>query len=403
MLLISRRFGYLWTGQLVSAIGDPLLPFALAVALLADGGSGTDLALVFGGRALALLISVAAGGLAADLLSPVPVMVAAEAVRITTVTLIALSLGDPRLPVLVALVVCFGIADGFFKPAYKAVVPAVVPEVAQQNANSKISAAQQTGKLLGPALAGIIVGTLGARVAVAVDAVSFAVSLALLVPLIGVTAAPRKSRNLLRESVAGLSLVARTTWLYATILVSLIQVAFCFSVWLVLLPIVLKVAESQFAYSACLTCLGLGALLGALCSARLRGPRPGTAALLGLTPFAVVLLLLATAPPLWLLAAAHVAAGFGLEVYGVLWVTAVQREVPRHLLGRVFSIDMLGGLALAPLGIAAVPGLAGLVGNAGLAAAAGVAGLLIVVVPLMSDQVRRLGSARTEGEINAAR
>jgi hypothetical protein len=58
------------------------------------------------------------------------------------------------------------------------------------------------------------------------------------------------------------------------------------------------------------------------------------------------------------------AAGFGAQFVGVgvLWTTAIQKHVPREILGRVISIDFFGGtllLPLAPVIFAAIVAAAG--------------------------------------------
>jgi hypothetical protein len=82
-----------------------------------------------------------------------------------------------------------------------------------------------------------------------------------------------------------------------------------------------------------------------------------------------------------------------VTVFQVLWTTAIQQDVPEHLLGRVLALDWLGSQGLMPLGYA----LAGL-----LVAAIGVrdvliAGALIVLIaaplPLLAPGGRTFSSA----------
>jgi MFS family permease len=47
-------------------------------------------------------------------------------------------------------------------------------------------------------------------------------------------------------------------------------------------------------------------------------------------------------------------AGLSIGGWEAYWVTAVQREVPQELQGRVFSIDFVGSSGLLPLGMALV-------------------------------------------------
>ena len=48
-----------------------------------------------------------------------------------------------------------------------------------------------------------------------------------------------------------------------------------------------------------------------------------------------------------------VVTGIGMEVFGVLWDTALQQEIPHDRLSRVASYDFLGSIVLVPIGLAA--------------------------------------------------
>jgi MFS family permease len=52
----------------------------------------------------------------------------------------------------------------------------------------------------------------------------------------------------------------------------------------------------------------------------------------------------------WIAATAAVA-GAGTEIYTILWITALQREFDRDVLGRVMAINSLASLAFGPLGL----------------------------------------------------
>jgi hypothetical protein len=56
-------------------------------------------------------------------------------------------------------------------------------------------------------------------------------------------------------------------------------------------------------------------------------------------------------------------AGIGIEVFGVLWDTTMQQEIPGESLSRVSSYDALGSFALMPVGFAASGAIAAAVGT----------------------------------------
>jgi MFS family permease len=108
--------------------------------------------------------------------------------------------------------------------------------------------------------------------------------------------------------------------------------------------------------------------------------------------FSIALILLALAIPLPfpLVVLASFATGFGIEIFGVLWDTAMQQEIPQEMLSRVSSYDALGSFVLIPVGLA----IAGPVGEAVGARAAFVGAAVLTVgatlLVLLSRDVRTL-------------
>jgi len=104
----------------------------------------------------------------------------------------------------------------------------------------------------------------------------------------------------------------------------------------------------------------------------------------------VPIALLSAGAPVWLIAAAMFCAGVSSDVFGVLWTTTVQREVPERVLSRVSSYDWFGSLALAPLGLLVAGPVAAVVGTG--RALAGCAALVVLATAaaLLSPQVRAL-------------
>jgi hypothetical protein len=58
------------------------------------------------------------------------------------------------------------------------------------------------------------------------------------------------------------------------------------------------------------------------------------------------------APRLLVVALMASGVGFGIGLGNVIWFTLVQEHVPKRVLGRVFSVDMLVSTGLFPLSIA---------------------------------------------------
>jgi MFS transporter, DHA3 family, macrolide efflux protein len=101
--------------------------------------------------------------------------------------------------------------------------------------------------------------------------------------------------------------------------------------------------------------LGIGEAVGAALIGQLRIRRAGIAMYLFQIVAGVGLMLYGVVPTLPGALMAATLVGFGFVCSGVLWESALQRHVPRQMLGRVTSWDWFGGSLLGPVApIAAV-------------------------------------------------
>ena len=89
---------------------------------------------------------------------------------------------------------------------------------------------------------------------------------------------------------------------------------------------------------------------GGFVALRVHFPRPMLAATLTCFGHVLVpLLLVAPAPVAWIAAGAFVA-GVGVEIFGVLWNTALHTRIAPEALSRVSAYDVVGSIALVPFG-----------------------------------------------------
>ena len=82
----------------------------------------------------------------------------------------------------------------------------------------------------------------------------------------------------------------------------------------------------------------------------------------------------------WLMAVCLFLVGFGFGYGNVIWGTLLQRRVPRHMLGRISSLDFFVSLALMPLSMALAGPLAEVVPVEAIFIAAGVIPLFLGAV-----------------------
>lgn len=401
-ILRNRNFRVLWFGQLLSAIGDPLFPFAVALLAIERGESFTGVGVVFAVRALASTVAVLAGGVFADRFQRKRVMIFCDAVRLVAILAIVIAAESTPLWILSGLVFIVGVGEAMFRPAYSALVPSLVERDQAQAANALTSLGRRLAGFLGPAMAGVLVLLVTVKGALLVDAATFGVSIASLCLVDEPRDVPteRKPKStLLADARDGFRAARRRRWLGIEIGVGAIQIAGALAPWLVLLPVLSQSSlGGPGAYAALLASMSAGAVLGAVVGGRLRTRDPGVVANLGLLPFSAALVGLALGWPMPVLILLHAASGFGTEIYGVLWVTAVQADVPSSLLGRIFAIDQLGSLALLPLAMVLAGAIATSGGAASLLIVAGVVNLLTCVVPLVFPDVRAFRELRANSD-----
>ena len=210
-------------------------------------------------------------------------------------------------------------------------------------------------RIVGAAAAGVVVAAVGSGWALAFDATTFLVSAAFLVRLRLPRALHAQAQNLVRELREGWDEFGSRTWLWAIVLAASLGNLASGAVLTVLGPVIAdRDLGGAAAWGAIVSALAVGFFLGGLLSLRIRPGRPLVAAVLGMLLCGPLFVLLAVAAPLPLIMAAAVVAGVGIEVFGVLWDTALQQHVPRERLSRVAAWDQLGSFVAIPIGLTIV-------------------------------------------------
>lgn len=352
-VLGERSFRLLWLGQLVSHVGDALIPVALAFAVLEVTGSASDLGVVLACFMASRVVFIIAGGVWADRLPRQLVMIAADVVRAATQIAIAVAFftGTIELWHLAAQALLMGSSAAFFGPASTGLVKDLVSPGGLQQANALISLSHSTVAVAGPALAGLLVTAFGFGIVFAIDAATYVVSAAFLLAMrLPAPVQRQERRSFVAEVVDGVREVRRRTWLWTAFLAfSASNVAL--AIYFVLAPTIVE-AEigGPSAWGLIVTGGSIGSVLGAVVALRWRPGRPLVPAFLLMS--CVPLQLLALTPPLpaaGLMAGAALAF-FAIAVGNALWDTMVQQHVPAEAISRVSSIDSLISFVFMPLG-----------------------------------------------------
>src|SRR5437667_1382028 len=218
--LRDRPFGLLWIGRTASAVGDSLIPVAMAFAVLGLGGSATGIGLVLAAFTLPRVLLILVGGVWADRLPRQLVMVAADIVRggVEIVFAWLLLTGGAHLWHLIVGAAVIGAASAFFFPAATGLIPQTLRSERLQQGNALMSVSRSASGIIGPSISGLLVVTIGPGWVFAADAATFAISAASLLALrLPSQAQIAASRGFLSELAGGWREVVNRSWLLASI------------------------------------------------------------------------------------------------------------------------------------------------------------------------------------------
>lgn len=379
----DARYRRLFVARTISNVGNGIMPIALAFGILAlPEGSPTALSVVLAAQAIPLVLMLPLGGVIADRLGRARVIAVTDIVlSVVVATMSGLFLtGGVTIALLAGLSFLSGILNALWYPAFSGLVPDVVAEEHIQPANAYLSVASNGGLILGNALGGLLVAGLGSGVAIALDAVSFLVAGLLVLSFRQVSAPHRSGDSMLGDLRQGWRVFISFRWVVVIVLAFSLIVMVLRGAEEVMGPVLaLQEYGGARGWAVVLGMQSLGLLLGALAASRVRVRRPMLFGMLAVLTLPVWLVSLALALPLWAVSLGSFAWGISIELFAVLWFTALHRNIPREALSRVGAYDAMGSLMFGPIGLALAGPLITVVGlEAGFLIAAAIATLAIL-------------------------
>lgn len=388
--LAIRDFALLWSGMTISLLGDGIYFVAIAWQVLSLSNRPTALSIVGAAYVTPQVLLLLVGGVLTDRLERRRLMMVADALRATAIGAMgAFSIaGVLHLWEVVVFVVCFGVGDALFSPAFTAIVPEIVPSEQIVQANSLDNFVRPATRLLGPALGGILVAWVGAGTAFVVDALSFGASFAALALMQTrrIERPPDERRSAIRELREGYAFVRSKTWLWGTLALAAFGNYAATAIFVVLPYLVKnKLHAGPAGYGLVPVCSAVGGLVSAAVVGQLGLPRRhvlvmylawGTG-MLGLVGYGLA----ASLPELLVIA---VGMGAIMTVSNVTWGTLMHRLVPQQLLGRVSAFDWTLSIVLTPIGYATLGPIAVAFGPSRTLVVAGIAAAATHVLFLLA-------------------
>jgi MFS family permease len=184
-LLTTKDFGLLFSGQVVSQIGDSMNKVALLWFVYELTGSAFKMTVIGLLQTIPPLVFGPLIGVYLDRMKKKPVMIWVDLIRMVLVMLIPLlyALETLTLERLYMLVFVTSIVSTIFGPALASAVPLIVSRTQLTAANALIQGTNNVGLLVGPAVGGAGIAMMGAHNVLYLNAVTFLVSALCLLPI----------------------------------------------------------------------------------------------------------------------------------------------------------------------------------------------------------------------------
>jgi MFS family permease len=352
--LKNSLFRGLWIATIVSNVGTWMQDVGAGWLMTSLSSSPSLVALVEAADSLPVMLLALPAGAIADIVdrrrlliaTQVYLMVIAAALGILT----WLNVMTPWM--LLGFTFALGVGTAMVMPAWAAIVPELVPPEDLPSAVALNSIAINVSRTIGPAIAGVLVAAVGAWLVFILNALSY---IGILAVLVRWRRERRKSSLPAERFVSairvGLRFVTHTRALQIVLIRGSAFFVFASATWS-LFPLIVRreLGMGPEIYGLLLTCIGIGAVGGALLLPRARARFSRDALVAGASAlYAVAALMLGHVQNLPLLAVAMLATGVAwISILSALQVAA-QMTLPAWVRARglaAFVMVFMGGMAL---------------------------------------------------------
>jgi MFS family permease len=393
-LRLDRDYRWLWSGQVISGMGNQITRVALPFQVYVLTGSTLAIGALTLFQLVPILLFALGAGSLADAVDRRKLLMVTQfglAVCSATLTVLALS-GDPPIVALFAVAFVAAGLGAVDQPTRSSAIPRLVPPERLPAAIALNQLNFQTASIVGPAVGGVLIATVGIAGAYAVDVVSFLATLTALFAIRPLPPLRGAARPGLAAIAEGLRFARRKRAILGSFAIDLNAMIFGMptSLFPVLALDVFQTGPAGFGLLAAAPAAGsfLGALLSGWVSSVRRVGRAIVIAVVGwglaITAFG---LLTFSFPLAW----ACLALAGAADVFSAVFrSTLVQLETPDGLRGRVMSIHGLVVTSGPRIGDMEAAAVATLVGPQAAVVSGGILCLLgvVVVARLFPELVR---------------
>lgn len=349
LLRNNRDFARLWLAQVVSLLGDWFNTIVLS-ALVSNysGGSGLAVSAFLLARFIPPLIIGPFAGVLADRFDRKRLLIFSDVSRAIVVLMLLFATTPDRLWLIYVLTIIQFALSSVFDPGRNAIMPSLLQQEDLVLANTLSSVTWSAMLAVGAIVGGVVAALFGATVALVIDAASFAIS-ALLISQI--KSRPVKHKTGESRSEQGLVDGLRYAWQHpATAVVLLVKLGQSLgnvdALMIIYATELFVIGEGgTTSLSIMYAAFGIGAVIGPIILNRfnngsVRGMR--RLIIVGFISMTLGWLVFSGASSLAIVAVALLLRAMGGSSTWTYSSIILQKSVPDHFLGRIFSLDMVG-------------------------------------------------------------
>ena len=357
----NRGFVYLWTGQLVSTIGDALTSLAAGIIVFRETDSVLSVGLMLMVSAAPTLVFGLVAGVFVDRFDRKAIMIVTVVLQAALVASIPFLISEGNSVFwLYVIVLLSSSVRQFFDPANDSVLPEVASDEELAAANSMMAIAQFGSTAVGFAAAGLLAG-ISVEAIFFIDAATFLVA-GLLIALVRIPKVVVEEKTSVRDIVGNIGVGARfilATPILRSFTLMRIPVMVIFGLQnVLLLPFALTVLHAtEFEYGIQEGITSVGFVVGSLAMAHYAERlREASWVILSFLGMGLAGIAYAITSNIWVAIALIGVSGVLNAPSYVAGRLINQRNTPREMRGRVFSTNYvirdvfyLGGMGLAGL------------------------------------------------------
>lgn len=373
-LLKTRDFGLLYSGQLISQVGDGLNRVALLWFVYELTGSALKMMVVGLLQTIPPLLFGPLIGVLLDRLSKKTVMIRVDLLRALLILTIPILYTVQALTLerLYFLIFLTAIVSTIFGPALSSAIPQIVDRSRLTAANALLQSATNIGMLMGPAISGLGIALVGAQNVLLIDSATFLISALCIMPIrmrerTDLPDKPISSAGMMHDLLVGFRFVFLQHRMVFMLMVTAALYNLGASAFVFLLPVFAKQSlgvgpvELGWLWSV----LGIGMLAASMSLVLIRQGThqrrlriiSGSMAISGVAVGGLGLLETPFAASIFMLVIGGSTALLTPIVFALL-----QELTPVPLLGRVFTAFTTGGMACAMAGMAGFGWMADAIG-----------------------------------------